>query len=67
MSAFFLIPPPLAGEGGEPTGPARLGRPDDRLREPGGGAFDRTPPDCSLTLAATLPFQGRDKKVGASI
>ena len=26
-----------SGEGGEPTGPALSGRPDDRLREPGGG------------------------------
>ena len=44
-------PPPLAGEGGARS-------------EPGGGSqrlVDMTPPGCSLTLAATLPFQGRDK------
>ncbi len=44
-----FIPPPLAGEGGERS-------------EPGGGSLNVTPPGCSLTLAATLPFQGRDKK-----
>jgi hypothetical protein len=31
--------PAQRGEGGEPTGPALLGRPDDRLREPGEGEF----------------------------
>ena len=30
-------PPPHAGEGTAPTGPARSGRPDDRLRAEGGG------------------------------
>jgi TRAP-type mannitol/chloroaromatic compound transport system permease small subunit len=47
-AAFVIFPPPLAGEGGRPTGPrTRIGaprglgtgsaRPDDRLRRPGGG------------------------------
>ncbi len=36
--------PPLQGGGGEPTGPARSGRPDDRLRERGGGLSAITPP-----------------------
>ena len=35
-AAALLIPPPLAGEGGSPTG-RREARPDDELREPGGG------------------------------
>jgi len=33
----LLIPPPLAGEGGRPTGP-REARPDGKLSRPGGGA-----------------------------
>ncbi len=38
--------PPLEGEGREPTGPARSGRPDDKLRERGGvnGRAAFTPP-----------------------
>ena len=33
----ILFPSPCKGEDGAPTGPARSGRPDDRLRAPGGG------------------------------
>ncbi len=33
----ILFPSPCRGEDGAPTGPARSGRPDDRLRAPGGG------------------------------
>ncbi len=32
-----LLPSPVPGEDAEPTGPARSGRPDDRLREAGEG------------------------------
>jgi XTP/dITP diphosphohydrolase len=35
--ACHAFPPPLAGEIGAPTGPARSARPDDKLRAPGGG------------------------------
>jgi len=54
---------PCNGEVGEPTGPARSGRPDDRHSEPGGG---QTPPRTAVG-GSTLPFQGRDKtaSVGA--
>jgi hypothetical protein len=49
---FFFISPPLAGEGGE-------------HREPGGGSLrsaSARPTRLLASLAATLPFQGRDGK-----
>src|SRR5438270_10854754 len=50
---------PWRGEVAEPTGPAE-GRPDDKLREPGGGESKST--EAHPTPAAsppTLPLQGR--------
>lgn len=52
---------PCKGEVGEPAGPREVVRPDDRLREPGGGP---TPPR-TADGGSTLPFQGRDKTAGA--
>jgi tRNA pseudouridine32 synthase / 23S rRNA pseudouridine746 synthase len=34
-----FVASPLEGEAAEPTGPARSGRPDDKLREAGGGSI----------------------------
>jgi hypothetical protein len=50
---FFTSP--WRGEVGSPTGP-RDARPDDRLREPGGGELSLHP--VSLR-SATLPLKGR--------
>src|ERR1700722_16051789 len=37
VALLWPISPPACGGGGEPTGPARSGRPDDRLRDARGG------------------------------
>ncbi len=63
-------PSPLAGEGGrEPTGPARSGRPDDRLRErPGEGCLSPSP--ASLTLrarSAPSPARGEGKHAAPAL
>ena len=39
-----FVASPLEGEATEPTGPARSGRPDDKLREAGGGLLRHDPP-----------------------
>ena len=53
----LLAPSPLEGEVDAPTGPALLGRPDDRLRAAGGGC-----PFISnglvIPLSPTLPLKG---------
>src|SRR5580693_6518080 len=48
------ISSPACGGGGEPTGPARSGRPDDRLREAGGGK-SAADAQASPPLAPSLP------------
>jgi DNA ligase-1 len=45
---------PTCGGGGEPTGPARSGRPDDRLRDARGGQSS-TPEQALLPQAPSLP------------
>jgi len=58
---------PWRGEVAEPTGPALLGRPDDRLREVGGG--ESRSEGFTLPRPAfgrpTLPLQGRVFERGA--
>jgi len=39
-----FVASPLEGEAAEPTGPARSGRPDDKLREVGGGSIGDSRP-----------------------
>jgi tRNA pseudouridine32 synthase/23S rRNA pseudouridine746 synthase len=59
-----FVASPLEGEAIEPTGPARSGRPDDKLREAGGGSIadsrpGRYPPPQQLTWLALEPVTGR--------
>jgi hypothetical protein len=56
IRAILLIPPPLAGEGGQPTG-RREAPPDEKLRWPGGGAAsdnEFTPPGSALRHSPAL-------------
>src|SRR5450631_2030486 len=64
MRAILLIPPPLAGEGGQPTG-RRVAPPDDKLHWPGGGrsqSIQVTPPGSSLREEPPSPFGGGIEK-----
>ena len=59
-----LLPSPVPGEDAEPTGPARSGRPDDRLREAGEGvgtAAQELPPPGALRAPAS-PGTGEGKE-----
>jgi ATP-dependent helicase HrpB len=56
ITSSYVISP-HAGEVGEPTGPARSGRPDDKLREPGGGLQEKSPPSRRASRDG-LPVKG---------
>jgi ATP-dependent helicase HrpB len=56
ITSSYVISP-HAGEVGEPTGPARSGRPDDKLREPGGGLQEKSPPSRRASRDG-LPLKG---------
>jgi DNA ligase-1 len=54
VALMWPISSPACGGGGEPTGPARSGRPDDRLRDARGG--ESSPPEQALLpQAPSLP------------